>query len=132
MNTNEHGNTVLGLLSGLLKVGLTLAGVVGGVFGLVTGSWTLVLLGVGAFTLGQVLHAIDQRTLDRQLQRWASEALGGASPIPPRAVRMHFIRSAAQIEGMRGDMKYGFQMACRAWAAEEDRAMSGRPISFQR
>lgn len=121
--SKETSNTVLGLFSGILKIALTIGGVVAGVVGLCTGQSTVVLIGVGMFLLGQVVHAIDQRAFDAQLQRWASDALAGLAPVPPRTVRMHLMRSAARTEGMRGDMKHGFQIACRVWAADKARAV---------
>jgi hypothetical protein len=119
---NEQvGDTAFGLLSGTIKVALTLGGLAGGVVGLSTGNATLVVIGVGMFILGQVVHALDQRSLDRQLQRWATEALRGRAPVPPTSVRMQLMRSVARSEGVRGDMKGGFQMACLAWAAADAR-----------
>ena len=121
--SKETSNTALGLLSGIVKIALTLGGVVAGVVGLGTGHSTVVFLGVGMFLLGRVVHAIDQKTLDAQLQRWASDALAGLAPVPPRSVRMRLMRSVARTEGMRGDMKHGFQIACRVWAADQARAV---------
>jgi hypothetical protein len=120
----DASSVVTGLISGLVKLALTVGALIVGAVGLFTGNWTIVLLGVGMFLLGQVVHAMDQRALDRQLERWASETLGGVSPDPPRSVRMHLIRSSVQTEGWSGDTKLGFQLACRAWVAEQQLSRS--------
>lgn len=116
----ELGNTAMGLISGVLKFLLTIGGVGLGIFGLVTGNWAAVGIGVGIFVLGQVVHTLDQKSLDAQLARWAAEAVAGVGPVPPRSVRMTLMRFAAQSEGLGGDMKRGFQIACRDWAAEQE------------
>jgi hypothetical protein len=121
MNSDVSG-TVGGLLSGVLKFTLTVGGLIAGLVGLFVGNLAVVALGVGMFFLGQVVHAMDQRALDRQLQRWAAEALGGMAPVPPRSVRMRLIRSSAQTWGQHGDTKLAFQMACRSWVTEQQLA----------
>lgn len=116
---NDAASAVGGLATGLLKILATLGGVVLVVVGLVMGSWTFVWVGVGVFVLGQVIHAVDQSQLDKQLAAWATEAVGPGGPVPPRPVRKQLARLAWSTEGVDGDVKYAFQSACRSWAAEQ-------------
>lgn len=120
-------HAVFGWLILLIKFALTLGGIVAVVVGLFTGSWTLVVMGVVAVLLGQVVHAVDQRLLDLQFENWATEALD-SGPTPPREVRTQLMKSVAAQVGYRGDLKFEFQMACREWASEQERALHGADL----
>ena len=117
---SESSNTAMGLVLGVLKFLLTIGGVGLGIFGLITSNWTAVGIGIGLFVVGQFVHAWDQKTLDVQLAHWAEEAVAGVGPVPPQSVRRNLIRSVAQTEGVHGDTKRGFQVACRLWAADQN------------
>lgn len=123
---------VMAMVSMLLKLPLAIGGLLVGLVGLLGGN--LVIVGAGAvmFILSRVIHAMDQRALDRQTQRWSYEVLGSMAPIPPRHVRMRLLRSSAQIEGVRGDIKHRFQMECHAWAADHSTADGGRATDATR
>lgn len=115
---SEAGYAIGGAVSGLAKILCTLAGVGLAIVGAVTQNWTLVWIGGGLLVLGQVIHAIDQVVLDRQLQGWAAEAVAGVGPIPPKAVRKQLINRASATEGLRGDVQGAFKHYCWVWAGQ--------------
>ncbi len=116
----EVGNMVAGGVSSILKILLTIGGVGLAILGLVTSNWVAVGIGIVLYVLARIVHALDQRSLDVQLARWASEAVVGVGPVPPQSVRMTLIRVSLQSEGLSGDVKRAFQIACRDWAAEQE------------
>jgi hypothetical protein len=115
---SETSSAVGGLIGGLVKFALTLAGFGAGIYGVATQQWGFVWLGAGLLVLGQVVHSIDQRLLDKQLQAWAEEATAGIGPVPPRAVRKEFAHRAMATEGFSGDVSASFKSSCRQWAYE--------------
>lgn len=121
----DGSHAAQGLLLGLGKWVLTIAGVVIAIVGLATGNGSFIGVGVGAFVLGQVVHWLDQQHMDIQLKRWATEAVAGVGPVPPQGVRKHLAQLAWGAEGMGGDVKAGFQQACQGWATEQTAGKAG-------
>lgn len=116
---NDATQARVGLILGLLKILLAVAGAIVAGVGFFSGGWPVILAGVAMMALAQVVHVIDQRVMDVQLKQWAAEAVAGIGPVPKRQVRFELLTLARQVEGMRGDVRLGFMQACRDWATEQ-------------
>jgi hypothetical protein len=66
--------------------------------GLLSQNWPLVGVGVGLFVFGQTAHAFDQRHVDVQLERWATEAVAGIGPIPRARCESSWCESLGKVK----------------------------------
>lgn len=101
------------LFVGVPKFLLNIGGLVLIAWGLFSGlKWSLVVLGVLAIVLGQIIHAIDGAVFDRKLVRWAETAVNDVGPLPPRDVRKVLARKAVGSH----DFVRTFMELCSEWS----------------
>ena len=119
----DASSAVTGLITGALKILSFVGGVALIAVGLFKGmSWPMIWTGVGLIVVSQMIHALDQVLLDRDLKRWATAAVNGIGPVPPRHVRAELIRRANATRGIGGDVRTAFYGRCQEWSYDQRRS----------